>query len=650
MKCVKFVITALLALFCFVMSSELYQLHLQMFSNQYFYIDIENEDRSQVCSIVASAAKKYSEYVFAIERQNVDAFHSRITIYADEDTRNILSREQNIAEGEASSFFSGSTEVVLLPFSDVVNDESVVRYFFTGSKDTVSSIRQNIYSQVATSYIHKDSVSVADKLIYGIWIILFGLILLLTWADIQFSKKSDFLKISMGSSVGKMIFGKILVDIVFNVAIFGAVYAILQSRLFLSYKLNFALYALLIFFVLNSLLYLTLLKVDYKEVIYGANINGKLLANAYLLQAIVVILMVVSLSSNLVAIRENEKELAPYNTIEQLDGYTSLSITPIEGGQSSESVVELEASIYLEAYLQDKVLLSTFCAALDDEPIVVLNEAALNTVVLSAGVFQEDLKSDFVVYIPENRYSEIDSYDIEFAAATTASTFFGLESYSFEAREYSHVDVVYFDLRNVSELTFGSDLISDPIVVYCNLSKARINELLMNNTAIDFGDRWTNIIFDINDTSFFSKSIKNRLADVQFRSVIELCNQYKSNLVRGVLLNSVLSAFLLVLNVMLISVIVKIEYLVHSKEIALKKILGYSVLQRNIAILFPNVLAVSIACITGTILSKMYGIFDIVALCIVSLTILFVNSILILTNMTAAEKHNTAHILKGGSL
>lgn len=49
--------------------------------------------------------------------------------------------------------------------------------------------------------------------------------------------------------------------------------------------------------------------------------------------------------------------------------------------------------------------------------------------------------------------------------------------------------MVYFDLRNESELTFGSDLISDPIVVYCNLSKAQINELLMNNTAIDFGDR-----------------------------------------------------------------------------------------------------------------------------------------------------------------
>lgn len=78
--------------------------------------------------------KKYNEYVFAIERQNVDTFHSRITIYADADTRNILSREQDVVEGEASSFFSGSTEVVLLSFSDVVNDGSVVRYYLQARK------------------------------------------------------------------------------------------------------------------------------------------------------------------------------------------------------------------------------------------------------------------------------------------------------------------------------------------------------------------------------------------------------------------------------------------------------------------------------------------------------------------------------------
>lgn len=651
MKCVKILITAMLTLFCFILSSELYQLHLQIFSNQYFYIDIENEDRNQVCSLVASAAEKYNENVFAVERQNIDALHSRLLIYADVDTQSVLSHAQDITEGEARSFFSGSTEVVFLPFSDIVNNGSANRYYFTGSKDTVSSIRQNIYSHTATSYIHKVGISIANNLIYGIWIVLFGLILLFTWADIQFSKKSDFLKLSMGSSAGKMILGKVLIDAFFDIAIFSTAYIALKSKLFLDYKLDFVFYALIVFIVLNSCLYVTLIKVDFKEVIYGANINGKLLANTYLLQAVIVILMVVSLSSNLVAIKENGKELAPYDTIEQLDGYNSLSITPTESLlQSEEDAEMLKSSIYLEAYLQDKVLLSTFCAALGDEPIVVLNEVALNTVVSNPEVFRDNLESDFVVYIPENKYSEIDSYDIEFAAATTASSFFGLESYSFEVREYSHVYVACFDLRNESELSFGSDLISDPIVVYCNLSKAQINELLTNNTRIDFGDRWANIMIDMEDTSLFSKSVTDKLDDVQFRSVVDLCDQYKSNLVRSILLNSVLSVFLLLLNVMLILAIVKMEYLVHSKEIAIKKILGYSVLQRNIAILSLNAFAVSIAFITGVIISKMYDVFDICSLCIVSLTILLANSTLILINMTVAETHNTAHILKGGSL
>ena len=565
--------------------------------------------------------------------------------------RDILSFIQDITEGEATSFFSGSTEIIILPFEDVENNLKVDRYYFTGSKDTVSSIRQKIYSQIATSYIHKEEYSIVEMLAHGIWIISLGFILLLTWVDIQFSKKSDFLKISMGSSVGRIILWKILIDAIFYAVIFGTVYTFLKSKILLAYKLNFAFVTLIVFFCLNSLLYTTLLKVDYKEVIYGANINGRLLANTYLLQTIVVILLIVSLSFNLISIKENAKELAPYDTIERLDGYNTLSLTPAgRVFQSEQDVAKLEASIYYEAYLEDKVLLSTFCADINDEPIVVLNEAALSTVVSNPALFQAESESDFIVYIPKNRYSEMEDYDVEFAAATTASDFFGLENYSFEAREYSHLEVVYFDLRNVSELSYGSDLASDPIIVYCNLSKTRVKELLENNTGIDFGDRWANIIFNMEDTDLFSESVKERIDDVEFISVVGLCDQYKSNLIRGVLLNSVLSTFLLILSILLISSIIKMEYLVHAKELALKKILGYSIFQRNMVFLGLGFFEVSIAFITSLFLSKMYGFFDICTLCIVSLIVLFMDLALILVNMAVAEKHNTAHILKGGSL
>lgn len=651
MRCVKYIITVLIALFSFVMTSELYQLHLQTFTNCYFFLDIDNDDRNQISSIVSSVAKQHNEFVFAVKRDSMDAFHSKLYIYADTDTQDILSLTHDIFDGETESLFSGSTDIIISSFENVADDKEVDRYYFTGSKETVSSIRQSIYSQIPTSYIHKDSPSVINVLIYGIWMVLLGFILLLTWVDIQFSKKKDFLKISMGSHVGRMVLCKVLADMVFNVAVFGLIYLVLKNKIFLIYKLDFVFWALIIFFVLNSFLYITLFNINYKEVMYGANVNGKLLANTYLLQAIVVILLVVSLSTNLVTLTKNKEELAPYDTIEQLDGYNLLSITPTEQVlQNDEGIGELEVSIYLEAYIQDKILLSTFCAAIEDEPIVVLNEKALNTVVSKPELFHVEAESDFVVYIPESRYSNMEDYDIEFAAATTASEFFGLEKYSFESRAYSHVDVTYFDLRNESELTYGADSVSDPIIVYCNLSNLQLDELLKNNANIDFGDRWANVIFDMTDISLLSRDVTERLADVKFINVIGLLEQYKSNLLRGILLNSVLSSFLLILSFLLISTIVKMEYLIHSKELALKKILGYSVIQRNAMFLVLNIFATFIAFITGIILVEMYGIFEVWMLCAVSIVVFIINFILILFNMAIVEKHNTTHILKGGSL
>ncbi len=651
MKYVKFLITALLTLFCFIMSSEFYQLHLQSFSNQYYFLSIGTGEREEVAQIVVSAAEEYNEHVFAFEREDIDALNSRLIIYADEETISILAQSQDIVEGEAESFFSGSTEVIFLPFSEVAGNASVTTYYFTGTKDTASSIRLYIYSQVATSYIHMMGSSVTDYLIYIIWVILFGFTLVLTWLDIQFSKKSDFLRLSMGGSCGRIILEKILIDAVFYVVILSLAYICLKDIIYLDYEVDFVLYAFIVFVIFNSLLYLTLLKVDYKEVMYGANINGKLLSNTYVLQAVVIILMIVSLSSTLLVIRETQKELQPYDTIEQLSGYASLSITTTDS-LSEEEMDQLRTRIYLEAYLQDKVLLSTYCAGLEEDGdyIVVLNEAAVNKVVSNPEIFEVDSDADFIVYIPESRYAELDDYYIEFATYTTASNFSDLQEYSYKVCEYEHVDVVYFDLREMDTLSYGSDLVSDPVIVYCNLSKERINEMLENNAIIGFGDRWANVFIDASDISFLSENVTDEVEDIKAISVVDQCNQYKASLMRTVLLNTIVSVFLFALNIVLILVIVKMEYLVNSKQLALKKIFGYSLWQRNIEMLSLNALSTFIAFVTGFILVKMYDVFDVGSLIVVSLVMLLVNSSLIMMNMTAAERHNTANILKGGSL
>ncbi|MBQ7926739.1 MAG: hypothetical protein IJ335_10675 [Lachnospiraceae bacterium] len=649
MKMIKYVISVVIIFLCFILSSELYQSYMQTFSNQFYFIEIDNDEREALYSVVKSSTGKYKEDVFAIERKDVDAFYSKIIIYTTDEMKNSYFKEHDITEGIKNSLFSGSTEIEFRPFEEIINHESITRFYFTGSKDVVSSIRKYINTQMATSYIHKEDIRGSEIIVYSIWLISFGFILLLTWLDIQFNKKSDFLKISMGSSVGKIIRENSISDLSVTATIFCFAYFVLKEKIFTCYRFDFACLVMISFMILNSLLYVSLLKYDYKEIIYGANINGKLLANTYLLKAAVLILLVISLSCNFTIIFENVSMLQPYNKVDKLSHYNSLMVTPTRDVlEDARGTKKLMTQLFLEAYLQDKVLLATSCAAVD-EPIIVINEAALNRLVSNPKIFKES-DADFIVYVPESKKDHYDDYDIEFAHRTTASNYFGLENYTYSVCEYGNTEVIYFDLREVSQMPLGFEMISNPIIVYCNISATQIKEILADDTYIDWGDAWTNILFELKDTSIFSKQIVDHMEEILFNGVVEQCNQYKAGLVRVVVVNSILSAILLVLSILLVSVIVKMEYLINSKEIALKKILGYSLLQRNSAIIYLNVFAISIAFITGRIIAEMYNIFSVSALCGVSLFVFLLDNILVLSNMSVAENKNTAHILKGGSL
>lgn len=649
MKTVKYVMSVIVIIFCFVLGSELYQSYLQTFSNQFYFIDIENEDRYAIYSAVISAAERYNKDVFAVERKDIDAFHSQIKIYAPAASQQKLGSTYSIKGGVANSFFSGTTEVVFAPFEEIVNSESVNRYFFAGTKNDVASIRQNIYSQIATSYVHKETMAASNSLIYVVWSLSFGLLLLLTWLDIQFSRKSDFLEISLGGSVRRIICKNILMDSLFILVTFWTIYLILNNRIHISYKLNFAFFALLIFCVLNALLYFTLIKFNYKEIIYGANITGRLLSNTYLLKSLVMIMLVISLACNYTVINKSIAALRPYTRIAELSEYNTLTVTVSNSAtESDEYSNKVETQLFLEAYRLNKVLLSTSCAKLDD-PIIVLNDAAVDTVVSNPEYFQGS-SSTFTVYIPQAKRGEIDDYDIEFAVRTTSSNFFGLEDYSFDVLSYPHTEVVYFDLRKVSELSYGFEMLSDPIIVLCNVTSSDVQKLLNNDPYIEFGDRWSNLLFNLSSTSSFSDDVMEQIDNVFFNSVVEQCDQHKNGLTRTVLINSILSAFLLVLSMLLISVIVKMEYLINAKELALKKILGYSLFRRNLEIVLLSVIASLIAFGTGLIVSNMYDTFTVLTLCVVSLWLFALDTLLLLGNMAVAENKNTAHILKGGSL
>ncbi len=645
MKIVKYMITVGIAFLCICLGAELFQSHAQGFTNQFFYFEVANEDRENMHDILVSAAREHASGVFAVERKVTDAYHARITVYGTEEALTYLHDTQSISAGTHTSLFSGSTEIVLRPFSDIIKDESIERFYFIGSKAVVSSVRNTVYSQIAASYFHREPIAGNEQMLYGIWAVSLCFLLFLTWLDIQFQRKENFLKISMGQSVGHIIARNIYTDLLVNTCSFVLIFWIASKIIFVCYGFSYVCIAITVFLLLNSALYLTLLRYDYKEILCGANINERTLANAYLLKACVMILLVVSLSCNLTLIGENLRYVAPFEAISRLEDYQTLTITPTEKIQQSNDELErIYSELYFKACSEGKVFLATSNAELK-APIVVVNDISAEAVSSNPNIFKDSL-ADFVVYVPQEDLPYLEDEDIQSVATSTAYDFFGLEDCSYDVIPYGHNDVIYFDLREEVGSQRGFELVSDPIIVYCNLSQEKLEQIADASPLLFLYDGWTNVIFHKN----FSVSQADGIGDISYDSVVGQCEQYRASTYRIILICSILSAFLLLLSILLVSIIVKTEYMINAKSIALKKILGYSILSRNRGILLLNIFAVFIGFLTGVILSKMYDISSAGMMSAVSVGVLIFDTVLILCYMSVWDRRNVAHILKGGSL
>ena len=103
MKIAKYIISVVVILFCFALGSELYQAHLQNFSNRFFYIEIDAEDREAVYGTIIAATEKCGKKVFAVERRDLDAYHSELVVYADEDMQENQVAQQDLTRSPVSA-------------------------------------------------------------------------------------------------------------------------------------------------------------------------------------------------------------------------------------------------------------------------------------------------------------------------------------------------------------------------------------------------------------------------------------------------------------------------------------------------------------------------------------------------------------------
>lgn len=591
--------------------------------------------------------------VFSVDRTTNNARQATITIYSTDSARIVLD-EQYVFEGEKRSLFSGTTDICIQDFSGIINDRSIVRYYFTGTKEQVTALRDTVYNTYATSYIHRENTTGLEWLIGAVWAVSLLFLLLLTWLDIQFQKKEIFLRLSLGSSVWQIIGKNVLADTAVFAGVFALTYCILDNYVFLGYGLPVAFIAVIAFWGFNALLYLSLLKYDYKQILYGANINEHTLSNSYVLKTVTMIVAIASLSVNVALISENGRYLGYYKDIDQYADYGLIHVSPtmdITADDYNNEFSIIKTNLFLDCYAQNKIGFSlSFSQDIEGVPIVALN-TNMSNLIGNPSLLSALGNCDYHVFVPQDR-TKIHGHDnIEFALQTAVSLFGqDINSIQYEVIYYDNTEVLYFDFLETSKLAVGFDKVENPIFIYCTLSDKQLNTIIQNTDDLSHESSFNNFLFKLTESEIDLISKVDGLKEVSYTSLVEQCGQYRSSLLRVVLLNSIISLFLMMLEMVIIVTIIKLEYMVNAKELSIKKILGYSVFHKNRTIFLLNLCGAGISIITMIIVSLMFEITKVSTVLWVGMALSVVEAGLIVVNILNLEQTNIPKILKGGSL
>lgn len=652
MKKVKFIFIFFLILLSFIFSGEFFQYYLNTYTSQFSYIDItENERYTQleIQNNVFQMASRYNVAVLKTEKINNSEKISYIKVYLTDELSDKLKNKFSVMPGLYDSFFSGKTQVEFLNYIDKQVFAKTERYYFIGETHKIQLLRENLTNDYSCSFIKTENEFSYHYLIALVWIVIGILFLILTWLDIHFQKKENFVLISLGKPIYKIIFKNIFIDLFVFSLIFWSVYKVVSKKIYISFEIETVILICLIVLLLNSLLYLTLLKISYKEVLYGANLNEKIISNGYLLKSLSMILTVVVLSCNIVLLSTNFKELKKSERLKSVEEYSFLELIPVSFLDYDENYEEIQSnltySIYNELNEKGRIAYS-FCALTGANDYCCVNFNSKSLLNDFDCEFEQNDNVDYYVLIP---YNFDESHDIDESISVCIEMYFGSSNkFNYKKLTYSK-NIELLTYNNADNLALGAENTENPIVIYIdNQSNGIINDkltvsMLLNKMLFNVSECEVKRLsekYSLNEKGFYLQQVK----------ISDKISSYQTVLNRALLLNTVISIFLSLLELFIISIIIKLEYKVGTTELAIKKVLGYSLFQKNKQIFLLNTYATMIAVISCTVISLMYKLSLWYVVIAVGISILCFEYIIIVILITRFEKQNVAKILKGGCL
>ena len=653
MKKIKFIIIFFLLIFFFLFKGENYQKYLETFTDGIYYFNSVSNQNERHYDILKLAEDNDCQ-VFCVVKESKNMLSNLITVYATPKTINYITEKCEFDSGVYKSLFSGSTEIVFKDF--LLTPTTDTNYYFFGNENDVWNIR-NSYGGSA---VHKNNFA-NEKLEQNILYLTFTIFfLILTGLDIKLQQKEKFLSVVFGKSIGNAIIKNILIDTIYFLFTHAVLYLFLNKYTHLNYQYKEILLILVLFLIINSLLYLFMFRFEHqKSITKTLSFSYSTLSNCYVVKAIILIITIIVLTSNIYLILENGNTLIQYNKLYDYEDYYFVDIYNKTGATSEEEAENQEEklnyirkSILYDMYKEDRVAFSVLGLTSHECNFLIMNRHAKNIWDNIPELNKVDWSKDYYILIPSN----LDSPDAVSLACDTFGIYFRevSDNANYEVLRYkNHHNLLYFK-NETDKITAGFDTFTNPVIILCNISSELINNVLKsedsNMSCLDFH----NMMFKITDADLHNWEIKYSISKENLQilttNAIEKVVYCKSAVERTLLLNTVISLLLLFLEALILITTVKLEYTANAMDISLKKILGYSLFHRNKTAFFLNIFSVFIAISTTFILSLMTRTSYWYISIFLGLIIVFFEFIFIGYYALKLDRINIPKILKGGYL
>lgn len=640
MKVIKYITAAVLIAITFVLIGEIYVWHIDSFESEYSYVTFYLQDESkqdEMLNDIKDAAMNNQVEVFVKDQVINSLFSETINIYATQGAEKNLKSNSDIMSGKYKSIFLGEVEVEIKQFEDIPDISLINTYYLIGENDNFIKFKQSLINKYAGKFPQPATDFNSDIIIIiAVWTVVAIFLLLQTLYEIAIVKKETMIRIILGEKPSQFIAKRIIIDLIVYCILFSSIFLIFKNITYTHYCIYISIIWIAVFLLINSLLYLKLFITNYKKDI-GSKDDAKNILNAsYVFKIITIIITVAVMSLNMEFIHKGIDFYRQSNFFEEHDDYNYLTVN----GDDMDETLSANLSLY------EKMLES-------DMTISLVNlgkwESSLEYIMGDRGAVKylkneipeltnKDLLEKVYFFMPEETSSK--NQAINETIDIWESYYHG--EYDYEIISYKD-DVDILSIENIGKIK--STFIDNPIIILNNMDKKSLKQYwnigyIANSTMYKITDNeWNEFIeeVDLKDNIHYKTNVYDNF-EYQWEIV-------KRNLYTGV----VFLVLMILLEIIVIFQILSYDYKVNAIILAIKKIFGYSLYDRNKKIFILTIIFSLISCISCVILFSIFQLSKLIPYIILgTLIILVIEIIIIIIKIKKQEKQNLIKTLKGG--